>query len=174
MQEREHALAGRNAERVAAAGRAEDRRRAPVRREPVLRRGKQHEHDCRRRRAHILLVLNEVAREHGRREDERRRAVELHALRRRALLQPCERLRADDAEAPGLRQVMVRREARGVEHLEERFAGDGFRAEDLVGPALACELGEVHARRALTCTSAPARFSNCENGQLSSAFSTTA
>ena len=81
--------------------------------------------------------------------------------RARALLQPRERLRPEHAEAPRLRQMVVRREPRDVEQLEQRLPRHGLGAERLVRPPRRCELGEAHARRAETWTSAPARTSSC-------------
>ena len=71
-------------------------------------------------------------RQHGGREHERRRTLELRRLGRPGcLLQARERLRAEDAEAPRVRPVMVRRPARELEQLVDRLRGHGLRTEGL-------------------------------------------
>ena len=85
--------------------------------------------------------------ERRRDEHERRRAVELRRLLRAAdLLQPRQRLRPEHAEAPRLRQMVVRRQPGEVEQLEQRLARNRVRPELLVRPPGADELREVHAR----------------------------
>ena len=95
VEQAEDALAARDADRLAAPARAQHAGRAPVARQSALGRGEQDELDRRRRRADVLLVLDEVAAERGRGDDERRRAVELRGLLlARDLLERRERLRA--------------------------------------------------------------------------------
>ena len=121
---------------------------APVRGEPALGGGEQHDRERRGRRADVLLVLDEAACQHGGDEDERRRPVELRRLLRAAdLLQPRQRLRPEHAEAPRLREVVVRREPGEVEQLQQRLARNRLRPELLVRPPRADELREVHALR---------------------------
>src|SRR5260221_909009 len=172
----QEALAVRQADRLAAARRAQDPGRAPVGGEPALRGAEQDERDRRRGPAHVLLVLDELAGEHGRRDDEGRRAVELQRLRwAGGLLQAGERLRPKHAEAPGLRQGVVGGEARELEQLEQRLARHRLRAERLVRAPRRRELAEAgQASRADTCTSQPAFRRSLENGQPSSALSTAA
>src|SRR5205823_14782971 len=57
MEEAEHPLATWNPECLAAFRTSQHGRRAPVRREPALGRGEQHEHDRGRHRADVFLVL---------------------------------------------------------------------------------------------------------------------
>src|SRR3954451_4834761 len=175
VQEAEHALACLDADDFPPARTAEECRSAPVRGEAPLGRGEEHERDRGCRRADVLFVLHELAADDSGGDDERRRALELHGLARpAALLQRGEGLRADEAEPPGLRQMMVRRKPRNIEQLEQDVVRNRLVPERLVRPSRLGELAQVHARRAETCTSAPARFSNCENGQPSSAFSAAA
>src|SRR3954451_8440482 len=172
MQETENPLARIDPDDLPTARGTEKRRRSPVRGEAALGRGQEHERDRGRGCADVLFVLHELAAQKGRRDHERRRALELHGLARpAALLQRGKRLRADDAEAPGLRQMMVRREPGNSEQLEQDVVRDRLVPECLVCASRLGELAEIHARRAETCTSAPARFSSCENGHPSSAFS---
>ena len=82
MDQPEHALPVRNAERFAAGARAHDAWCSPVPREPALMRPEQDGVDRTCCRADVLFVGDQVARERGRREDERRRSLELRRLRR--------------------------------------------------------------------------------------------
>src|SRR5581483_3960006 len=135
----------------------------------------QREHRRRSGRADVLLVLHEIARQHGRHDDERGRAVELRRLAGATrLLQACERLRSERAETPRLRHVVGGREARDREQLEERLLWDRLRAERLVRAASRRQLGERHASRALVWSATPAARSSCEKGQPSSAFANAA
>src|SRR5581483_10322074 len=175
VEQPEHALSRVDPDDLAPPRGAEQRRRPPVGREPALRRGEQDEHDRGGRRAEVLLVLDELPRQGGGRDDERRRPLELRRLARPgARLQRLERLGPEDAEPPRLREVMVRREPRDVEQLEKDLVGDLRAAERLVGAPALDELAERHPSVAETRTIAPARFRSCENGQPSSARSTAA
>ena len=146
MEQAEHALAASDPDRLAAAHRSNARGRPPVGREPALGRREQNEHDRRRGRAHVFLVLQELSREERGGDDERRRATELRRFGGAgALLQERESVGAEHAEAPRLREVVVRREAGDVEQLEQRLAGHRPRFERLVGAPRVCELGQAHA-----------------------------
>src|SRR3954452_9920208 len=175
MQKAENALACSDAGDLPAPRGSKEGGRSPVRGEASLRRGEQHERDRGRRRADVFFVLHELAAQDGGGDNECRRAIELHRFARpAAFLQRRKARRADDAEPPGLRQMMVRREPSDIEQLEQHVVGDGLVPECLVRAPRLGELAQVHARRAETCTSAPARFSSCENGHPSSAFSAAA
>ena len=88
-----------------------------------------------RRGADVLLVLDETAGQRRGDEHERRRPVELRRLLRAAdLLQPGQRLRPEHAEAPRLREVVVRRQPGEVEQLKQRLARNRVRPELLVRP----------------------------------------
>ena len=131
--------------RRAASGRAQHGRRAPVAGEPARVRGEQHDVGRDRRGGVVLLVLDRVAGLDDRDDDERRRAVELRrGLLARRLLQARERLRAEHAEAPRVGQVVVRRPARELEQLVERLARNRLGSVDLVRPARADRLLDVH------------------------------
>src|SRR3954470_11289675 len=82
----------------------------------------------------VLLVLPRVlARLRDGDGDQRRRAVELAGrLGAGGLLEPRERLGAEHAEPPGVRQVVVRRPARELEQLLEGRAVHRLRAIGLV------------------------------------------
>src|SRR5262249_35606079 len=81
---------------------------------------------------------------------------------------------AEDSKAPGLVEVMRRREPRDGEQLEQRLARERLRPERLVRPAGRSQLFERHPSRAETVTVAPARLSSAENGQPSSALASAA
>ena len=81
-------------------------------------------------------------------DDQGRAAVELGgALRPGGLLQPRQRRRADDAEAPGHGEVVVRRPAGQLEQLLELLARQRLRREGLVGAAGADRRLDVHRSR---------------------------
>src|SRR3989442_757414 len=146
MEQAEHAFAGRNRYRVAPAQGAEDARSAPIRRESSLGCRQQDEHDRRRRRADVFLVLKELSGECRRGDDERRRPLELRRLRgARALLERRERVRAEHAEAPRLGEVMVRREAGDAEQVEQDLARYRLRAGMPVRSARVRQLGPAPA-----------------------------
>ena len=95
-------------------------RRAPVPGESTRVRGEQHDVDRARRRADVLLVLLQIPDQHGGREDERRRTLELRRFGRSgSLLQPVQGLRAerrgsardscDGGSAPSVRARAARR-----------------------------------------------------------------
>src|SRR5260221_3618929 len=93
----------------------------------------------------VLLVGDRVAAERGRDDDHGRRAVELdRALRAGRLLQPRQRLRPDDAEAPGDGEVVVGRPARQLEQLLQLLARQRLRSEGLVGATGAYRRLDVH------------------------------
>src|SRR5581483_8364897 len=172
VEEPQHALAARDAEYLAAAPRAEDSGRSPVRGETPLGGAEQDEHRGGGGGTDVLLVLHEVAREQGGEDDERRRAVEFRRLgRARRFLQTVERRGAEHAEAPRLRQVMVRGKTCEREQLQQRPARDRLGAERLVRPSRCRQLGEAHARPAPTCSSTPARRRSLEKGHPASACS---
>src|SRR2546429_1568697 len=173
MQQAENPLAVGDGDRLTTARGTQARGGAPVRREAALGRCEQHEHDRGGSRTHVLLVLHELAGESRGPDDERGCAVELRSLDGAcALLEQPKAVGPEHAEAPRLREVVVRREAREVEKLQQRLAWNGLRAEGLVRPPACSEVGEAHARRAETCTSAPPRSSSWENGHPASAFAT--
>ena len=100
----------------------------------------------------ILLVLDRVAGQDAGRDDQARRPLELHSLGRpTCLLEPAQRLRAQDAEPPGLGQVMVRRPARELQQLLQRPARHRIGPEGLVRTASADHL--VHRRNVADPTS---------------------
>ena len=76
-----------------------------------------------------------IACEHGGREDERRRAPQLdRLLLAGGGLERRPRLRPEEAEPPGLRQVVVGRVARQVDELPHHGLVDRLRAVLLVCP----------------------------------------
>ncbi len=119
--------------------------RAPVAGEAAGVGGEQDDVGGDRGRVQVLLVLDRVAAEHGGDDDQGRRAVELRrALGAGRLLQARQRLRADDAEAPGRGQVVVRRPARQLEQLLELLAVERLGPEGLVGAAGADRRLDIH------------------------------
>ena len=124
---------------------AQHLRRAPVAGQPAAVGGQQDDVGGDPGRQQVLLGLDGVAAAGDRHRDQRRRAVEL----RRRLgpgrgLEPRERLRAEDPEAPGVGEVVVRRPAPELEELGERRAVNGLRGVGLVRAAGADRLLEVH------------------------------
>src|SRR5205823_12992790 len=104
VDEPEDALTLGHAERLAPCASAEHARRAPVTRQAACMRTEQKGVDRARRRADVLLVLDQVAAQSGRREHERRRTLELRRLRGPCcFLQALERLRSEHAKAPRVR-----------------------------------------------------------------------
>ena len=100
---------------------AQHPRGAPVAGQPARVGGEQDDVGGAGGRVQVLLVLDRVAAEHARADDQGRRAVE---LRRRlgpgGLLQALERPRPEHPKAPRVGQVVVRRPARELEQLVER------------------------------------------------------
>src|SRR6266542_1110848 len=175
MEQAQHALTARHAGRLPAPRGAEDAGCPPVGGEAALGRREEDEHDRRSGRADILFVLDQIAGQRGCGEDEGRRAVELRRLRGAGtLLEARECLPAEHTESPRLRQMMIRREARDVEQLDQCLSWNGLGPERLVRPPRRRELGKAHARRAETWSSAPARRSSCENEHPSSAVARAA
>jgi hypothetical protein len=114
----------------------QDARSAPVAGEATGVRGEQDRVDRAGRRAQILLVLLEVPAQGSRGKNQRRRTVELRSFARPgSLFQAAERLRTENAKAPRVRPVVVRRPTGELEQLVERVRRDGFGAERLVRPA---------------------------------------
>src|SRR4051794_10596089 len=93
----------------------------------------------------ILLVLDRVTGLDRRGDHERGRAVQLRrALRPGRLLQRRQRLRPDDAEAPGVGDVVRRRPASQLEELVERLARHRVGPEGLLRSPRADRLLELH------------------------------
>ena len=100
---------------------------------PRLRRAEQHRVDRTGRREEILVVHVRIAGQHRRRDDEGRGAAQLDRLLLAAgRLQPGTRVRAEDAEAPGLCQLVIGRMARQFDKLAEGRVVDRLRAVLLV------------------------------------------
>ena len=118
----------------------------------------------------VLLVLDGSPERFAEHDDQRGRALELGrgdardllavgagaapsatASSPAALLQPLEGLRADHAEPPRVREVVVGRPARQLEQLLERLAVDRPRVEGLDRAPRADRLLGVHAREVRAC-----------------------
>src|SRR4051812_11877817 len=95
---------------------------------------------------HVLLVSDRVVADlRGAGDHERGCAVELRCrLGTGRLFQPLERLRADHAEAPRVREVVVRRPAGELEQLVERRTVDGLARVRLVRAAGADRVFDFH------------------------------
>ena len=119
-----------------ALGRAQHAGRAPVAGEPAGVRGQQHDVGRDRGRGEVLLVLDRVAASAPTEPTTSvgARSSFAAASGPAASFSARQRLRADDAEPPRVRQVVVRRPARELEQLVERLARHGLGAVDLVGP----------------------------------------
>ena len=123
VEEADEALALAEPDRAPPRLAAQDRGRPPVAGEAAGVGGEQDDVGGDRGRVQVLLVLDRVALEHGGDDDQRRRAVELGgALGAGGLLQRGERLRPEDAEAPGRGQVVVGRPPRQLEQRLELLA----------------------------------------------------
>ena len=106
-------------DRGAALGRAQQAGGAPVAGEAAGVGAEQDDVGGDGGRVQVLLVLDRVVAEHAGDDDQGRGAVELRRpLGPGRLLQPLQRLGADDAEAPGRGQVVVRRPAGQLEQPE--------------------------------------------------------
>jgi hypothetical protein len=93
----------------------------------------------------VLLVLDLVARQLRRADDERRSPIELRrGLGPRGLLKPLERLGSENAKPPRVGQVVVGRPAGELEQLVEDLARDGARLVGLVGAPRADRVVNVH------------------------------
>ena len=145
MDQPEHVLVVREPDGGASGIRPQYRRRAPVACEPARVRAEQDGVHRRGGRMKVLGVLQVVALQARRRDDEGRRTFELRRVSRAGrLLQAPERPSAEHAEAPGLREVVVGREAREVEQLLELLTRHGLLSERLVRAPRLDRLDGVH------------------------------
>jgi ABC-type polar amino acid transport system ATPase subunit len=136
MNQPQESLALRQADGLSSRLRPQHLRRSPVARKPSRVRAEQHRIDRGRGCADVLLVLLEVTAQHCRGDDKSRSPLQLRSLRRsRGLFEPFQRHRPEDAEAPGIRAVVIRRPARELEQLIQRLRRHGLRTERLVRPA---------------------------------------
>ena len=125
---------------------------APVAGEAAGVGGEQDDVGGDRGRVQVLLVLDGVAAEGAGDDDQGRGAVELGgALLAGGLLQARQGGRADDAEAPGNGEVVVRRPARQLQQLLDLPARQRLRHEGLVGAAAAYRRLDVHPHSFAGC-----------------------
>jgi hypothetical protein len=151
MDQSDELLVGEDPKRLATVARPQHPWGPPVAGETAAVSCQQYCVDRARGGTEILLILHGIIRAKCGRSDERRRPVELRrCFWTGCLLQPRKRDRADNAETPRVRQMMIGRPPRQLEQRLQELWRHGLRTERLVRAPIPDRVLNIHRHRTVT------------------------